>query len=174
MHLIRVNCPTISRLRLGPPRSFIRVSYLALGTWHIPLFGRGRHYFPIGHHSDVDYTAVVGARVLRLIKVVTLSLESVRLIDLNLSFIHLSWKIVCHTFLLLLLDYFVILSFISMGQVQHMIEPGRGNRWPYNDFFPVSEASTVMKGWYWESVVHMLQLFLGRQCILDEVRVKAT
>ena len=157
----------------GASRAFFRVPYLAFGTWHIPLFGCWRHYFPVGHLRHVENTRIVPARVHRMRHILQLPLDLVGFVDLDLCLVHLSWEILRVTFGLFLLNYSIILRFVPVEQIKHVIEFCRSDSWPNNDFFPVSKASTVVEWRNWEPIVHMLQFFLRGQCILNEVRVKA-
>ena len=103
-----------------------------------------------------------------------LSLDLISLVDLNLRLVHLSWEVlrVLQTFGFPLFNYSIILGLVPVEKIEHVIEFGWRNCWPNYDFFPVSEATTMMEWRDWEPVVHMLQLLLSRQCILHEVRVK--
>lgn len=108
-------------------------------------------------------------------EVVQLSLNLISFVDLNLRFVHLGWEIlrVFQTFGFPLFDYSIIFGLVPVEKIEHVIEFGWCDFRPNDDFFPVSEATTVMEWRNGESIVHVLQLLLSGQCILDEVGVKA-
>lgn len=59
-----------------------------------------------------------------------------------------------------------------MLHVEHVVEFCARNLWPNYDFFPICEATTVVKRRDWELVVHMLELLLRREGLLYQVAVE--
>ena len=55
-----------------------------------------------------------------------------------------------------------------------MVKLGVSDRRPEDDFRPVGKVSPMVKRRDWVMIVHMLQLFLCCQCLLNQVSMETT
>ena len=91
-------------------------------------------------------------------------------VKFNFLLVHLCWQNLVAFFRFNLVECVTV----PMIDVQHMVKLGVSDRRPEDDFRPVGKVSPMVKRRDWVMIVHMLQLFLRSQCLLNQVRMETT